>query len=210
MLGVTSRLVVTVTVLLLIGCSTTRPLIPTSILYALGLEQAFTDALTAALRQPNMDILYVTGLAPVIDVQHGLNYGSGRSRSLAVGRSIVNLQGDDSRQNLVDDATSQSRTTPLQLNMVAVEKISRFLFSNLTRLDHLAETDLGNRTENVEQLPEERLALVEYVGENPGDSGHNYFRTNPTVPSNLVLMTRYDCSAGCSQGDRSIIVSENS
>tara|TARA_A100001037_G_C14685141_1_gene429128 strand:+ start:21 stop:350 length:330 start_codon:yes stop_codon:yes gene_type:complete len=85
------------------------------------------------------------------------------------------------------------------LNLIANEKVSCFLFSILTRLGRLAETDLGNRTANVEQLPEEQLELVEYVDENPGDSGHNYFRTNPASPSDLVLMARYDCSAGRSQ-----------
>ncbi|MEM1089215.1 MAG: alpha/beta hydrolase [Pseudomonadota bacterium] len=47
---------------------------------------------------------------------------------------------------------------------------------------------------------QENIAMVQYVGAKGGDYGHNYFRLNPSVASDLVLLLRYDLAPGIENG----------
>ena len=47
---------------------------------------------------------------------------------------------------------------------------------------------------------QENIAMVQYVGAKGGDYGHNYFRLNPSVASDLVLLLRYDLAPGIEHG----------
>jgi hypothetical protein len=42
--------------------------------------------------------------------------------------------------------------------------------------------------------------VIEYEGKFGGQHGHNYFRTNPAVASDLVLTARYGCDPGAEHG----------
>ena len=45
-----------------------------------------------------------------------------------------------------------------------------------------------------------RDAVVQYEGRTGGRHGHDYFRTNPAVASDLVLTVRYGRSPGAENG----------
>ena len=46
----------------------------------------------------------------------------------------------------------------------------------------------------------ERDAVIQYDGRSGGMGGHNYFRTNPAVASDLVLTVRYGLAPGAENG----------
>jgi esterase/lipase superfamily enzyme len=77
--------------------------------------------------------------------------------------------------------------------------VSEMLFGGLTRVGQADELILpeymrttASRVENV--------AFIEYKGTEAGDFGHNYFRKNPAVASDLVLTVRYDRDPGAENG----------
>jgi hypothetical protein len=45
-----------------------------------------------------------------------------------------------------------------------------------------------------------RDSVIQYEGKRGGHHGHDYFRTNPTVASDLVLAVRYGRSPGAENG----------
>ena len=77
--------------------------------------------------------------------------------------------------------------------------VAQWLFGEDLRLGRLdAETappDLAMIFERIDNM-----AIVEYVGTKAGDYGHNYFRTNPAVSSDLVMAVRYDRAPGAANG----------
>jgi esterase/lipase superfamily enzyme len=77
--------------------------------------------------------------------------------------------------------------------------ISSFLFGGLRRLGQADGSEFPERVRGV--LKEDsRVALIEYVGTNTGSFGHDYFRTNPAVASDLILAVRYDRDPGAQNG----------
>jgi esterase/lipase superfamily enzyme len=91
--------------LLFTGCATTRPLPPA--LYQGELATAF-DALPPELRSTDADVLYATDRTPEPDDDGALQYGFGRSRSLAFGSAVVSLATDTTWDELVSWTRSQS------------------------------------------------------------------------------------------------------
>lgn len=77
--------------------------------------------------------------------------------------------------------------------------VAQWLFGEDLRLGRLdydsTPTDLRGFMENVPNL-----AIVQYTGTRAGSFGHNYFRTNPAVASDLVLAVRYDRDPGAQNG----------
>jgi esterase/lipase superfamily enzyme len=80
--------------------------------------------------------------------------------------------------------------------------LSEMLFGGLRRLGQAPRLELPELTlQSLEQSPEGvNIAIIEYVGKRSGDFGHNYFRTNPMVASDLVLTVRYEKSPGAENG----------
>lgn len=73
------------------------------------------------------------------------------------------------------------------------------LFGGLVRLGQVDESALAGQLKDA--IPADpKLAIIEYVGHSSGDFGHNYFRTNPSVASDLVLTLRYDRDPGPEHG----------
>jgi esterase/lipase superfamily enzyme len=77
--------------------------------------------------------------------------------------------------------------------------LSEMLFGGFTRVGQADESELpeymralAGRVKNV--------AFIEYTGTESGDFGHNYFRKNPAVASDLVLAVRYNRDPGASNG----------
>ena len=61
--------------LLLGGCSSQRPLMPTPNIYAYGSMQPFADTLPAELKSVDVNIMYATDRAPVPREDGRLDYG---------------------------------------------------------------------------------------------------------------------------------------
>jgi esterase/lipase superfamily enzyme len=77
--------------------------------------------------------------------------------------------------------------------------ISSFLFGGLRRLGQAGASAFPERVrKNLKE--DSRIAFIEYTGTNTGSFGHDYFRTNPAVSSDLVLTVRYDRNPGAKNG----------
>ena len=77
--------------------------------------------------------------------------------------------------------------------------LSEFLFGGLRRLGQTKAASIPEANDTmVKRL--QNVALVEYVGTHAGDFGHNYFRKNPAVASDLILTLRYDRDPGPENG----------
>jgi esterase/lipase superfamily enzyme len=111
--------------LLLGGCSSQRSLMPTPDVYALGIEQPFTDALPAELKTVDVNILYATDRVPEPREDGRLDYGQGRDHSMAFGEAVVNIGGDTTWENLAADARSGVRSPTLNLGIDSVTEKAR-------------------------------------------------------------------------------------
>ena len=83
--------------------------------------------------------------------------------------------------------------------------IAEFLFGGGLRLGRLEfGAHRGREDSLLNELAKREVvtntAIIEYVGEGGGEFGHNYFRTNPAVSSDLVLTVRYGRDPGARNG----------
>jgi len=114
-----------VAMLVLIGCTTTRLLIPTPAIYVDQKEGLFEDV-PPALRTPEVDILYVTDRQPEQDEAGKLRYGYGRSKSVAFGSVVVDIGHDLTWDALVKDTQSSTSKRDFELSVRSIEEIGRF------------------------------------------------------------------------------------
>ena len=105
-------------VLLLGGCSSQRPLMPTPDVYALGIKQPFSDSLPAEFKNVDVNIMYATDRTPAPREDGRLDYGIGREHSMAFGEAVVNIGGDNGWEKLAADARTGVRSKALNLNVV--------------------------------------------------------------------------------------------
>ena len=110
-------LVLLITILLLAGCSSKRPLMSTPDVYALGIEQPFSESLPQQLRTVDVNILYATDRIPQPRQDGRLDYGTGRAPTLAFGEAVVSMGGDTSWEELARDARSGVRSPALYLDV---------------------------------------------------------------------------------------------
>ena len=73
--------------LLLGGCSSQRPLMPTPDVYSLGIMQPYADTLPAELRTVDVNLMYVTDRVPEPKEDGRLDYSRGRNHSQAIGEA---------------------------------------------------------------------------------------------------------------------------
>ena len=118
-----ARVVETAMVLVLGGCASTRPMMPTPTIYTQGVAQPFGE-LPAARKSAELDILYITDRARDPEAGPRL-YGSGRSPSLAFGNAVVRIGNDVSWETLVSDATTSDRPVDLDLTLESVTELAR-------------------------------------------------------------------------------------
>ncbi len=111
--------------LLLGGCATERVLMPTPNVYASGHEQPFADTLDDELRTAQVQIAYATDRSAETRPDGRLDYGIGRSFSLAVGLATVEIGGDATWEQLAEDASSGIRENTLFLQIPSVIEIAR-------------------------------------------------------------------------------------
>ena len=111
--------------LMLGGCATQRPLMPTPNVYALGIEEPYAASLPAELETVDVNLLYATDRIPQPREDGRLDYGVGRNPSLAVGEAVVNIGGDATWEELASDASTGVRSRALNLEVVSVTEKSR-------------------------------------------------------------------------------------
>ena len=115
-------LAVTVTV----GCATNRPLMPTPSIYqGVDSESIFTNV-PPRLRQPSVDLLYITDRALETDPESDLPYGAERSREIAFGSANVNMGPGLTWSDLQQQSRLAQRTEPVNLTLGEVTEIGRF------------------------------------------------------------------------------------
>lgn len=112
-------------VLLLGGCSSQRPLMPTPDVYALGIMQPFDDTLPSELKTVDANIMYATDRVPEPRKDGRLDYGMGRDHTLAIGEAVVNIGGDTTWEKLAADARTGKRSLTLNLNIDSVTEKTR-------------------------------------------------------------------------------------
>jgi esterase/lipase superfamily enzyme len=79
--------------------------------------------------------------------------------------------------------------------------LAEFLFGGGLRLGQIIfRTAPDVIKERAPSVQDDRQAVIEYVGKQGGSFGHNYFRTNPAVSSDLVLTVRYGRKPGAENG----------
>lgn len=110
------------TVLLLIGCSSQRTLMPTPEIYALGIEQPFPDSLSSELKTADAAIMYITDRLPSARADGRLDYGLDRSHTVMVGEAVVKFGDEIGWQELADDARTSERSTKLGLTITSVRE----------------------------------------------------------------------------------------
>ena len=109
----------------LVGCATGRPLMPTPNVYAAQPVNSFENV-PAPRQTPAVELLFVTDRIPEKSDAGELRYGYQRSPSLGFGSVQVNLGDDLSWQELVRVSRSNERDRPLELSLGPIEEIGRF------------------------------------------------------------------------------------
>jgi len=114
-----------VAVLLIVGCSSQRTLMPTPDIYAQGIMQPFADTLPAELKSADVNIMYATDRASTPREDGRLDYGIGREFFMALGEAVVNIGGDTTWEKLAADARTGVRSEALNLSVVSVTERGR-------------------------------------------------------------------------------------
>lgn len=109
---------------LLAGCATGRPLMTAPIVYAVEKLSPF-GATASDVRTNTIDVLYVTDRTPSPREDGMLDYGIGRSLSVAYGSAVVRIGGDPSWQELARDANQGVRPRAFELSLDSVTELGR-------------------------------------------------------------------------------------
>ncbi len=113
-----------VCVLLIAGCAESRQLMPTPSLYT---DEAVTlfEALPEEYTSPLVELIYATDRVPETDEAGNLHYGYGRSNSLAVGTTVVNLGQNATWEDLVEASRTHTRTGDFEMRLVSIDEFAR-------------------------------------------------------------------------------------
>ncbi len=121
------------TLLLMAGCACGgRSLMPTPTVYVISETDPFASV-PVELRGNVVDVLYVTDRKPVLEEGKALAYDHLRSRSLAFGSCLVEIDGGISWEELVRQSLLEKRTVRLNLEVVGMNEIGRFPETPLPR-----------------------------------------------------------------------------
>ncbi|MCZ6658110.1 MAG: alpha/beta hydrolase, partial [Gammaproteobacteria bacterium] len=110
--------------MLIAGCTEVRRLMPTPNLYT-DKNVTLFDGLPPEYASPLVELIYVTDRAPETDEAGNLRYGYGRSNSIAVGTTVVNLGQNVSWENLVDASRTLTRLKDFELSLVSIDEFTR-------------------------------------------------------------------------------------
>ena len=113
-----------VCVLLISGCVESRQLMPTPNLYTDEKVTLF-EALPQEYASTLVELIYVTDRAPETDEAGNLRYGYGRSNSLAVGTTVVDLGQNATWEELVEASQTHTRFGDFELRLVSIDEFGR-------------------------------------------------------------------------------------
>ncbi len=139
-----------VAVLLIVGCSSQRTLMPTPDIYARGIMQPFAETLPAELKSVDVNIMYATDRVQTPREDGRLDYGMGRDHNLAFGEAVVNIGGETSWEELAADAHTGVRSNTLGLGIESVTEVTRGPRDSL--INYGADGKLVMTTEVTEQF----------------------------------------------------------
>jgi len=139
-----------VAVLLIVGCSSQRTLMPTPDIYARGIMQPFAETLPAELKSVDVNIMYATDRVQTPREDGRLDYGMGRDHNLAFGEAVVNIGGEISWEELAADAHTGVRSNTLGLGIESVTEVTRGPRDSL--INYGADGKLVMTTEVTEQF----------------------------------------------------------
>jgi esterase/lipase superfamily enzyme len=112
--------------LVVVGCSGKEEMMPTPNLYSMGLREPFTDV-PPELQNNKVEVIYLTDRKPEPDsTPDKARYGFGRSRSLAMGVSTVELGENLSWDQLVEASKTAKRKVKVPLTVLNNKEILRF------------------------------------------------------------------------------------
>ena len=115
---------VLVTISMLVACGS-RQLMPTPNLYVNAPVDPFADVVPS-YQSNKVDVLYATDRLPVHTNGNDLEYGYGRSASLAFGSCVVEIGHDVTWEELVMNSRVRNRTVALPLKVVSITEQVRF------------------------------------------------------------------------------------
>ena len=113
-----------VCVLLIAGCAESRKLMPTPSLYTDETVTLF-EALPEEYTSPFVELIYATDRVPETDEAGNLHYGYGRSNSLAVGTTVVNLGQNANWEDLVEASRTHTRIGDFEMRLVSIDEFAR-------------------------------------------------------------------------------------
>ena len=112
--------------LILAGCATTHPMMPTPALYTGAQAKPLFAGAPARSQSPTLDVLYVTDRAPAKDANEASPYSADRSRSMAWGSAMVQFGDNVGWDELVKESTTADRAVPLSLSLGPTKELGRF------------------------------------------------------------------------------------
>lgn len=149
------------------GCAEARILMPTPSLYDGGKVQVF-EALAPELASTQVELLYATDRAPETDENGALRYGFGRSNSLAVGSTVVDLGENLTWKQLVNASRSRKRIGDFALRLVSIDEFDRLpptpmtykIVNGIAVDDPAAIAERDRKTEKLRKEILRRLSLT--------------------------------------------------
>jgi esterase/lipase superfamily enzyme len=112
--------------LILAGCATTHPMMPTPALYSGAQAKPLFPGAPARSRSPTLDVLYITDRAPAKGANEASPYSADRSRSMAWGSTTVKFGDNVGWDELVKESTETDRAVPLNLSLGPTKELGRF------------------------------------------------------------------------------------
>jgi esterase/lipase superfamily enzyme len=116
----------TLAALVLAGCATTYPMMPTPVLYTGAQARLLFTHAPADVQTPPLDLLFVTDRAPATGGDAPDPYTADRSRSLAFGSTTVLFGEGLTWDTLVRDSLVFPRRHPLDLALGPTKELGRF------------------------------------------------------------------------------------
>ena len=111
-------------ILLLTACSGQRVLMPTPS-EAVGKNTAIYEELHEQLKTTEVPLVYVTDRVPEKDDDGNLQYGYGRSPSLAFGTTVIDLGEEMTWEELLVQSRTNRRTEEVPMRRISIEEIAR-------------------------------------------------------------------------------------
>jgi esterase/lipase superfamily enzyme len=139
------------------GCATRHELPPTPKLFLVSEEDPFAET-PPAFQSSRVDLLYVTDRAPIETADGSIAYGHGRSRTMALGRCVVETGRDLAWEELVEESRN-ARHRRLPMRVVEIEELVRFPDASL----------IGDRTYVNVAADEAYAAAMAEANEQAGD-----------------------------------------